>query len=550
MHRRTSLVRAVLAVAIAALIAGLLTLVGPAGSAGAEETPEPEVGSPDDETPEAPPPAGSVTPAAEADVDTETEYRNAIIAMNASGTPNTLNITGSFVMDDGGNPDYTGSQPLTINGNGNTVDMDDSGAFLNLFTSAAVVINDLTLTNGRENGDGGALDIVDDDIDVTLNNVTFITNFADSDGGAIDFDGDDATLTINGGLFQLNESDGSGGAIQMDGEGQTLTTNGTTFDQNLAPSGSGGAINDNGDGTNTVDVRGSTFTGNRAPGEGDGGAIDAEGDLSVNPSTFIGNEAGFQGGAIDIGADDENTHTIVDSLFIQNIAEDNGGAYSESGGGITTIDGSTFDRNEAREGGALELDGDEGDTVTNSTLTANIATRGGGIYTGDSDDVFTLTHLTITDNSAPDGAQVTIDGEGDQMITFGTLFSGATGGGENCELAEGATVDSQGYNYSTDDSCDLGATGDTENGGDPEIEALGDFGGPTPTRPPLVTSPLVDAIPEADCVLDIDQRDVPRPQDGNLDGTTGCDIGAVEVLVETPEEPGAGPIAAAPGFTG
>ena len=77
--------------------------------------------------------------------------------MNASGTPNTLNITGSFVMDDGGNPDYTGSQPLTINGNGNTVDMDDSGAFLNLFTSAAVVINDLTLYQpaARNSANGG-----------------------------------------------------------------------------------------------------------------------------------------------------------------------------------------------------------------------------------------------------------------------------------------------------------------------------------------------------------------------------------------------------------
>jgi hypothetical protein len=45
---------------------------------------------------------------------------------------------------------------------------------------------------------------------------------------------------------------------------------------------------------------------------------------------------------------------------------------------------------------------------------------------------------------------------------------------------------------------------------------------------PLVGSPLLDAIPPASCLVDVDQRGVTRPQG------TGCDIGAVEVEVIAP----------------
>ena len=56
--------------------------------------------------------------------------------------------------------------------------------------------------------------------------------------------------------------------------------------------------------------------------------------LSVNLSTFIGNEAGVQGGAIDIGADDESPYTIVDLLFIEKIAEEMVALTVKSGGGM------------------------------------------------------------------------------------------------------------------------------------------------------------------------------------------------------------------------
>jgi hypothetical protein len=65
--------------------------------------------------------------------------------------------------------------------------------------------------------------------------------------------------------------------------------------------------------------------------------------------------------------------------------------------------------------------------------------------------------------------------------------------------------------------------------GDPHLGELTDNGGPTATRLPQATSPLVDAIPIGSCsaVVTTDQRGGARPTGG------GCDIGAVEVGATT-----------------
>src|SRR5262249_1132149 len=117
---------------------------------------------------------------------------------------------------------------------------------------------------------------------------------------------------------------------------------------------------------------------------------------------------------------------------------------------------------------------------------------------------------------------------------------------QNCAVDSSA---SNGYNFSDDASCDFVGTGDRQGAGNPDLAALANNGGPTATRLPGSTSPLVDAIPAASSQSDgasgvtPDQRGSRRPQGG------ACDIGAVEVEVASPPAPPP-PVSAAVTFTG
>jgi hypothetical protein len=132
----------------------------------------------------------------------------------------------------------------------------------------------------------------------------------------------------------------------------------------------------------------------------------------------------------------------------------------------------------------------------------------------------TLLYATITDNG---GAENAVQVSAQELTSFGSVVA-LPGGPANCSV--GGTV-TNGYNYSDDDTCGFTdtANGDVEDGADPQLGALADNGGSTPTRLPATTSPLVEAIPAASCFAGIptDQRDLTRP------GFTNCDIGAVEL---------------------
>lgn len=117
------------------------------------------------------------------------------------------------------------------------------------------------------------------------------------------------------------------------------------------------------------------------------------------------------------------------------------------------------------------------------------------------------------------GAQFTT-GDSDWQATATAPWPATGGFGVTCD-SSGLT--SHGYNR-TGWGCGLSATGDSSG------LVLAEFEG-SDLRQPVVTSPLVDAIPigEAGCALDtVDLFGNPRGVDGNGDGIPGCDIGAVE----------------------
>jgi hypothetical protein len=387
-----------------------------------------------------------------------------------------------------------------------------------------------------------------------------------------------------------------GGAIVAEG----ITATGSTFTDNHADCSGlcdnfGGALYDAG-----AVVDSSTFTGNTANCEGEcdnvGGAVASVSTAQFTASTLSGNQATCQdacqaeGGAVIVGnvsagsassfgprataapfgvgatasvgprVSIDTSHLTANTAGCTdgtNCGGDGGAVYAQAPNTVD-ITASTFDDNVATFfGGALSI----GDVVQvsdvsikNSTVTGNSSGDGGAIDASDVGTSLTLAYDTIVGNvwvpvigatsSANSGkvdaaiadqpANLSV---GATFTSFGTIVALPQGGGTNCAVD---STTSQGYNWTDDTSCGFGGavTSDkvaTPN--DPQLNALGDFGGPTPTMLPFtprfggVTSPVIDAIPSAACQTGVaagittDQRGVTRPQ------LVGCDIGAVEVTL-------------------
>jgi hypothetical protein len=97
---------------------------------------------------------------------------------------------------------------------------------------------------------------------------------------------------------------------------------------------------------------------------------------------------------------------------------------------------------------------------------------------------------------------------------------------QNCG---GSPLETEGFNLSSDRSCDLDGAGDL-NGVDPDLGQLRNNSGPTWTMALRPGSPAIDGGNRSGCrdwlgrLLATDQRGMPR----HLHESRGCDIGAYE----------------------
>jgi CSLREA domain-containing protein len=211
---------------------------------------------------------------------------------------------------------------------------------------------------------------------------------------------------------------------------------------------------------------------------GIGGVVIAHGNLTVDGSTLFGNRAEGPGGGVDArgGAIWADARLMVtNSTIANNLAVGTGGSV---GGGIIIRPGSTV-------------------TIASSTFSGNSANVGRDFETE-------TASLTVTDSIMASG----------------------------CVL-EGPVTDG-GHNLDVNGSC--GFSGSTDVHADPQLAAIANNGGPTPTQALTAGSPAIDAggtCPVADGGRD--QRGLPR--------FTPCDIGAFEVQDQAPV------LAPTPGFT-
>jgi CSLREA domain-containing protein len=232
------------------------------------------------------------------------------------------------------------------------------------------------------------------------------------------------------------------------------------------------------------------------------------------------------GGSIDDsggGVRNGGTLVVTQGTIRDNDAFGDGGGIYNTGKlrvSRSTIAGNLAFNSGAGIGNAGELQ------VVNSTVSHNrvidpfMANRGGGLRnTGISAD---LLNVTINRNeTAPGGTGGGIVNDGGTVRVKNVIVANSPAHA-NC----GGLLTSAGHNIDSGNTCGFTDPGDL-SGTDPRLGPLANNGGPTATHALLAGSPAIDAGANGPCP-GTDQRGIPRPQDGDGDGTVVCDMGAYE----------------------
>ena len=290
----------------------------------------------------------------------------------------------------------------------------------------------------------------------------------------------------SGAMTTIIDGGRNGTVVKISSANSHVTLSNVTIQNGQGGFGIGGGINNSG----TLTISSGTVSDN-------GGGINNSGTLTISSSTVSGNAARGIGGISNNGG----TLTINKSTISGNSAGGPPRGVSD-GGGIYNYRGTV--------------------TINNSTLSGNFASgSGGGIA---NDGTLTISNSTLSGNGAMyyGGG---INNEGGTATLQNSIVANNSGG--SCA----GTITSDGYNLSSDETCNFNNTGDLNNT-KPLLGRLKNNGGPTKTHALLQGSPAIDAGNPNGCtdgnghLLKTDQRGYPRPD--KEDHGIGCDMGAFE----------------------
>ena len=231
---------------------------------------------------------------------------------------------------------------------------------------------------------------------------------------------------------------------------------------------------------------------------GNGGGIFTRfGSLNLNSSTLSANFSGNNGGGLYL--------RDASAMLSESTLSNNSTLFS---GGAVFVSRSSH----------LEL---SNSTISDNSIMAS-GSRGGGIFIDNNTSSLFVQHSTIIKNSRQGvfSRQSSLININNSIIANNTT--------DDCDFTNinGNSINHN--NLDSDGSCDVLASNHFTVI-DPRLGPLSYNGGSTMTHLPLPGSPAIDNGDEALC-LDFDQRSISRPQDGDGNGSSFCDIGAVESL--------------------
>jgi hypothetical protein len=330
-----------------------------------------------------------------------------------------------------------------------------------------------------------------------------IADPSDDEGGGAIYQTNGGSIVVVRSRFERN-SGSAGGAIDNMLSPMTLVE--STFIDNESTAG-GGAVYDDGasakiddDVGGTISICGCHFENNRSVGQGGAVYLYAypPDKFVINRSTFIANQlkrpanGSALGGALRTGS---APLQLANSLFADNHADVQGGAYWTDGKVPAYIDNCTFVNNDAgvvgEEGGYGGAIAGTNMTLSNLTFVGNHAVFSGGAISNSG--TFTLRNSILANNTSTN--------PWDQAMSCESTMPGSHNIQWPAPTSKGDAPCSDGIAMV-----------------DPLLGTLSDNGGPTQTVPLLAGSPAIDA--GEDC-SETDQRGEPRKG--------ACDLGAFEV---------------------